>query len=106
MSLRVIEVNGYPIMVFEWNGESFAYLAGCPHKRRPILANGYVLNDHYLTCPFHGAVFDLLTGELVKPPNSKTPCPSDCRLVKAILSNDLNSVKFLGDPFKPELPHK
>ncbi|QGA68173.1 Rieske (2Fe-2S) protein [Sulfolobus sp. E11-6] len=99
--LKVIEINGYPIMIYEKDGEEYKYLAGCPHKQRPITAEGYKIDGDYIVCPFHNAVFSLITGELVKPPNSKTPCPTDCRLIRVKIIN--GEVTFEGNPFIPKM---
>ncbi|MGC9104946.1 MAG: hypothetical protein ACP5HQ_00750 [Thermoprotei archaeon] len=45
-----------------------------------------------------------MTGELVAPPQSKTPCPVNCRLVKAVVKGD--KVEFEGEPFIPQLPER
>jgi|GEM_PF-437631 nitrite reductase/ring-hydroxylating ferredoxin subunit len=101
--ISVVYVRGYPILVYRSGGEERTYLAGCPHKRRPITAPGYEVKEYrIIRCPFHGAEFDLLSGEMIKPPDSKTPCPSPCRLIRAILKD--GDVEFQGEPFSPELP--
>lgn len=91
-------------MIYEKDGKEYAWLAGCPHKRRPILAQGYEIHDDIIKCPFHDAEFNLVSGELVKAPNSNTPCPTDCKLIKAKINGD--EVEFEGTPFIPEYPNK
>lgn len=54
-------------------------------------------------CPFHKAVFSLITGELIKEPESKTPC-INCRLIKADIIGD--KIVFEEEPFIPQLPSK
>ncbi|AWR99056.1 Rieske (2Fe-2S) protein [Metallosphaera hakonensis] len=95
--LDFVEINGFPVMVFK--GER-KWLAGCPHKRRP-LRNSEVRGD-VIRCPFHGAEFDLNTGRLVRPPESKTSCPEDCSLIEVKVEN--GEVKFSREPFVPSLP--
>ncbi|WP_338602588.1 Rieske (2Fe-2S) protein [Sulfolobus tengchongensis] len=97
--LKVVEMNGYPIMIYEKDGKEYVYLAGCPHKQRPITAEGFKIEGDTITCPFHNAVFNLLTGELIKPPQSKTPCPPVCTLIKAKIEN--GKVIFEREPFVP-----
>ncbi|QKR00679.1 Rieske 2Fe-2S domain-containing protein [Metallosphaera tengchongensis] len=101
MSLGVLEVDGYPVMVYRKGGIEYMWLAGCPHKKRPILADGHKIFDDKIECPFHRAVFSLVTGEMVIPPDSKTPC-SMCRLIKVELKE--GRATYYGEPFFPELP--
>ncbi|AWR98059.1 Rieske 2Fe-2S domain-containing protein [Acidianus sulfidivorans JP7] len=102
--ITVTQFDGYPILVYEKNGKKYMYLAGCPHKKRPITANGYKIEGDNIVCPFHKAVFSLLTGELVKQPESKTPCSEDCKLIKVEIID--GKAKFEKEPFIPELPKK
>ena len=102
--MKVVHINGYPIMIYEKDGKEYAWLAGCPHKKRPILAEGHEIRRDIIKCPFHGAEFSLITGELVKQPDSKTPCPPNCKLIKAIIKGD--EVEFEGTPFMPEYPKR
>ena len=101
MSLSFVQLNGYPVMVYEKGGVKYYWLAGCPHKRRP-LSDGKVFDDK-IECPFHHAVFSLITGEMVKEPQSKTPCVN-CKLIRVVVEG--GSVKFEGEPFIPELPKR
>ncbi|ACP34943.1 Rieske (2Fe-2S) domain protein [Sulfolobus islandicus Y.G.57.14] len=95
------QINGYPIMIYEKDGKKYYWLAGCPHKKRP-LNEGKVFDDKIM-CPFHKAVFSLITGELIKEPESKTPC-INCRLIKADIIGD--KIVFEEEPFIPQLPSK
>ncbi|QXJ27700.1 putative Rieske protein [Saccharolobus shibatae B12] len=99
--IKVIEIDGFPIMIYEKDGKEYAYLAGCPHKQRPITANGYKIEGDKIICPFHNAVFSLITAELIEPPKSKTPCPPNCKLIKAKIID--GKALFEGEPFIPRL---
>ncbi|BCU69922.1 Rieske (2Fe-2S) protein [Stygiolobus caldivivus] len=99
--LPVVTVKGYPVLVFEKDGKKYYWLAGCPHKKRP-LNEGKVIEDK-IECPFHHAVFDLITGRLVREPQSKTPC-TDCRLIRVKFDEKTGDAEFEGQPFIPELP--
>jgi len=37
--MKVIHLKDYSIMIYEKDGKEHTWLAGCPHKRRPILAD-------------------------------------------------------------------
>ncbi|BCS92470.1 Rieske (2Fe-2S) protein [Metallosphaera javensis (ex Sakai et al. 2022)] len=100
--MEFFEIQGFPVMVFMDGKEERMWLAGCPHKQRPLL-NSQV-KGNVIRCPFHGAEFDLISGKLVTPPDSKTPCPKDCSLIEVKLVN--GEPKFSRDPFIPSLPRR
>ncbi len=54
------------IAVFKLDGELFAIDDTCTHKGGP-LSEGEI-NGEEITCPWHGAVFNIKTGELVSGP--------------------------------------
>ena len=63
---RLVDVNGMPIALFNVDGQFFALDNTCTHKGGP-LAEGEI-SGHEVTCPWHGAMFDVRTGEVVGPP--------------------------------------
>lgn len=63
---KIIEVDNIPIAVFNLNGEFYAIEDNCPHQHLP-LADGMVENGT-ITCPFHGAMFSIKTGDVLAPP--------------------------------------
>ena len=63
---RLVEVNGKQIALFNVGGEFFALDNTCTHRSGP-LAEGDV-SGHEVTCPWHGATFDIRTGEVMGPP--------------------------------------
>jgi 3-phenylpropionate/trans-cinnamate dioxygenase ferredoxin subunit len=63
---RVLEVKGKQIAVFNIEGEFFAIDNMCTHEEAS-LAEGDV-SGHEVTCPLHGARFDVRTGEVLGPP--------------------------------------
>ena len=63
---RLVEVNGKQIALFNVEGQFFAIDNTCTHKGGP-LAEGEV-SGHVVTCPWHGATFDIKTGEVVGSP--------------------------------------
>ncbi len=56
------------VAVFNIDNQFFAVENRCPHQNLP-LADGPV-TEHNITCPFHGAVFSLVTGEVKVQPES------------------------------------
>ncbi len=58
--------NGEEIVVVRWEGEFFALEDRCSHQDFP-LSDGEVM-DGTLECVFHGARFDIRTGDAVQLP--------------------------------------
>ncbi|MFD1613262.1 Rieske (2Fe-2S) protein [Sphingomonas tabacisoli] len=63
-------LDGQEILVCRSGGEVFAVENVCSHAGQP-LAGGRVRNG-WIMCPFHGARFDLETGQPLGPP---AECP-------------------------------
>ncbi|MFZ1896004.1 MAG: non-heme iron oxygenase ferredoxin subunit [Rhodoplanes sp.] len=63
---RLVDVKGKEIALFNVDGQFFALDNTCTHRGGP-LAEGEVWG-HEVTCPWHGATFDVRTGEVVGPP--------------------------------------
>lgn len=62
----LIEVNGLPIVVLNVGGHYFAIDDLCTHDDG-TLSDGD-LNSHVITCPRHGAEFDIRTGKVLTLP--------------------------------------
>lgn len=65
-SCKLVEIDRIPIAIFNLEGEFYAIEDNCPHQHLP-LADGLVEND-CITCPYHGARFNIITGQLLAPP--------------------------------------
>ena len=63
---KAVEIDGKSIAVFNVDGAIHAIDNTCTHRGGP-LAEGEV-SGHEVTCPWHGATFDVRTGEVVGPP--------------------------------------
>lgn len=63
---KLVEIDHKPIAIFNLSGEYYAIEDNCPHQHLPI-ADGLVENCT-ITCPYHGAKFNLKTGALLAPP--------------------------------------
>jgi len=63
-SAKHIELDGLDIAVYKISGELFVINNLCPHQHAPVLSEG-ILEGYNLTCPLHGWIFDLKTGESV-----------------------------------------
>ena len=62
----MVEVNGKKIALFNVAGSFYAIDDTCTHMGGP-LSQG-VLEEKQVRCPWHGALFDVTSGEVVGPP--------------------------------------
>ena len=65
-SVRVLEVEGTPIAVFNVAGRYYAIEDLCSHEEE-TLSDGDVEGEE-IACPRHGARFSLVTGAALSPP--------------------------------------
>jgi 3-phenylpropionate/trans-cinnamate dioxygenase ferredoxin subunit len=63
---RVVEVGGVSILCVHINSEFAAVINSCTHLNQP-LDKGRLIG-HQLSCPWHGACFDLRTGRALSGP--------------------------------------
>src|SRR5438094_10279240 len=61
-----VEAEGQRIAIFNVNGEFHAIGDTCTHRGGP-LSQGKV-EGSTVTCPWHGATFDIRTGNVLSPP--------------------------------------
>ncbi len=66
--LKVFEVNGESIILINLNGEFFAYKNQCSHMELGL--DDSEIDGEILTCPWHGAQFNIRTGDAVRLPAS------------------------------------
>lgn len=66
---RMVEAGGRSIALFNIDGTFHAIDGICPHRGAP-LSDGEITGTQ-VTCPWHGATFDLTTGAVVCPPASR-----------------------------------
>ena len=64
--VKLVELNGKEIAIFNVDGSFHAIDNMCSHVGGP-LSEG-MLSGCEVTCPWHGAVFDVTTGEALGPP--------------------------------------
>lgn len=60
------EIGGTPIVVFNIAGKYFSIADVCSHDDGPV-GEG-LLEGYSITCPRHGAQFDVRTGQVVQMP--------------------------------------
>ena len=66
---KMLEVNGKKIAIFNVAGSFYAIDDTCSH-RGGSLSQGMIEGEN-VTCPWHGAVFDIRSGEVLGPPAPK-----------------------------------
>lgn len=67
--LKVFDVNGESIILINLNGEFFAYKNQCSHMEFEL--DDAEIEGEILTCPWHGAQFNIRTGDVVRLPASE-----------------------------------
>ena len=65
----MVEVNGTEIALFNLQGNFYAINNTCPHRGGP-LSEGEIEGEQ-VTCPWHGAIFNIKSGEVLGPPAPK-----------------------------------
>jgi nitrite reductase/ring-hydroxylating ferredoxin subunit len=65
-SAKQVAVNGRMLALFNVGGTIYVLDDTCPHRGGP-LSEGEVQGTQ-VTCPWHGASFDLATGQHLSPP--------------------------------------
>ena len=61
-----VEVDGEPICLAKVNGAVYAFTDNCTHISGPL--NEGELDGEVLTCPWHGAQFNITTGKVLRGP--------------------------------------
>ena len=61
-----VHLNGVDILICHTKDGFFAVEDLCTHSMVPLC--GGLIEGNYITCPLHGAVFDLTDGSVQSPP--------------------------------------
>jgi 3-phenylpropionate/trans-cinnamate dioxygenase ferredoxin subunit len=64
--MKNVEIDGNEILVANVDGKFYALYDRCSHTNAP-LSMGH-LRDNVITCPMHGARFDIKTGKKISDP--------------------------------------
>ena len=67
---KLVEVNGRKIALFNVQGSFHAIDDTCTHRGGPLSEGA--LEGKQVTCPWHGAIFDVTTGDALAPPAPKS----------------------------------
>ncbi len=63
---KLVEADGKEIALFNCDGEYYAIDNDCTHIGGPLCEGE--INGETVTCPWHGAEFNIRTGEVLGPP--------------------------------------
>ena len=66
-NMKHVELDGKEIVVANLDGKFYAMDDRCGHMNA-LLSMGNISNEGVVTCPFHGARFDINTGKKVMEP--------------------------------------
>ena len=66
-NMKHVELDGKEIVIANLGGKFYAMDDRCGHMNA-LLSMGNISNEGVVTCPFHGARFDINTGKKVKEP--------------------------------------
>ena len=64
--MKCVEAEGQKVALFDVQGEIFALSDTCTHRGGPLSEGD--LEGTEVTCPWHGARFDVRTGAVLGPP--------------------------------------
>ncbi|GAC1668452.1 MAG: non-heme iron oxygenase ferredoxin subunit [Ktedonobacteraceae bacterium] len=65
-TMLAVEVDGEPVCLARVNGDICAFTDNCTHISGPL--NEGELDGNILTCPWHGAQFNVRTGRVLRGP--------------------------------------
>lgn len=80
---KTVELNGRSILICHSDGRFFAVENMCSHAQEPLACGR--LKRGWLSCPAHGARFDLETGEPLNPPASEPIATFPVRIVGDVI---------------------
>ena len=78
---KLVEVDDKKIALFNVEGLFYAIDNTCTHRGGPLSEGA--LNGQEVTCPWHGAVFNVTTAEVLRPPAPTGVARYNVRLVGA-----------------------
>ena len=91
--MKHVEVEGKEIMIANVNGNFHAVSDRCGHTNAPMSMGG--LKGNIVTCPLHGAQFDVTTGRKITEPKMG-PLPNVEQLPESFLKLIEHSSRITG----------
>jgi nitrite reductase/ring-hydroxylating ferredoxin subunit len=85
---KLVEVSGTEIAIFNVNGSFHAIDNMCTHVGGPLCEGE--LDGAEVTCPWHGAVFNVTTGRVLGPPAAESVTRYNVRVNGSDIEIELN----------------
>ena len=73
-----VDVEGHTVALFNVKGTLYAIDDTCTHRGGPL--SEWEVEGTVVTCPLHGARFDVTTGQVLGPPAAKGVARYDVRV--------------------------
>jgi len=86
---KAVELEGRSILVCKSGDEVFAVENQCSHADSPL--EGGRVRKHHISCPLHGMLFDMRTGEPKGQLTRKPICVFTARVVEGDVEVDLGA---------------
>jgi nitrite reductase/ring-hydroxylating ferredoxin subunit len=94
-AMKHVEVNNREIAIANVNGKFYAIDERCGHANARLSSGG--LRGNVVTCPLHGAQFDVTTGRKLAEPRLGGPIPDMDKLPQSFLKRIEHSAKIIAE---------
>jgi nitrite reductase/ring-hydroxylating ferredoxin subunit len=94
-TMKHVEVNNREIAIANVNGKFYAIDDRCGHTSARLSSGG--LRGNVVTCPLHGAQFDVTTGRKLAEPRVGGPIPDMDKLPQSFLKRIEHSAKIIAE---------
>ncbi len=94
-TMKHVEVNNREIAIANVNGKFYAIDDRCGHASARLSSGG--LRENVVTCPLHGAQFDVTTGRKLAEPRVGGPIPDRDKLPQSFLKRIEHSAKIIAE---------
>ena len=96
--MKHVEINGKEIAIANLDGKFYAFADRCGHMNAR-LSRG-TINQNIVTCPFHGAKFDITIGKkigepVLELPPEMEPLPPNWQKYMGIVAQEMSFIKTL-----------
>lgn len=83
MTPRRVEVEGFPVLLYRYQGQIYAIGAVCGHEGAPLDEGTF--EGYCVTCPWHQSVYDLRDGSVVHGPTAYAEQAFEVRLQQGMI---------------------
>lgn len=94
--MKHVEINGKEIVIANLNGKFYAFAERCGHMNARLSRGN--INQNIVTCPMHGAKFDIISGKkmgepMLETPPGMDPLPSSWQKIFEIAGKEMSYIK-------------